>query len=72
MPWRSSVIAASDSTLTVVCPEGRGAFWYALLMITYHYYFYGTARIQDVSSTILVTMYYCGYVGVWLVAVHGD
>ena len=24
------------------------------------------------SSTILVTMYYCGYVGVWLVAVHGD
>ena len=30
---------------------------------------YGT--IID-SSTILVTMYYCGYVGVWLVAVHGD
>ena len=24
------------------------------------------------SRTILVTMYYCGYVGVWLVAVHGD
>ena len=24
------------------------------------------------SSTILVTMYYCGYVGVWLVAVLGD
>ena len=24
------------------------------------------------SSTILVTMYYCGYVGVRLVAVHGD
>ena len=24
------------------------------------------------SSTILVTMYYCGYVGVCLVAVHGD
>ena len=24
------------------------------------------------SSTILVTMYYCGYVGVWQVAVHGD
>ena len=24
------------------------------------------------SSTILVTMYYCGYVGVWLVAMHGD
>ena len=25
------------------------------------------------SSTILVTMYYyCGYDGVWLVAVHGD
>ena len=23
-------------------------------------------------STILVTMYYCGYVGVWLVAVHGE
>ena len=24
------------------------------------------------SSTILVTMYYCGHVGVCLVAVHGD
>ena len=24
------------------------------------------------SRTILVTVYYCGYVGVWLVAVHGD
>ena len=24
------------------------------------------------SSTILVSMYYCGYVGVWLVVVHGD
>ena len=24
------------------------------------------------SSTILVTMYYCGSIGVWLVAVHGD
>ena len=24
------------------------------------------------SSTILVTTYYCSYVGVWLVAVHGD
>ena len=24
------------------------------------------------SRTLLVTMYYCGYVGVWLVAVHGD
>ena len=24
------------------------------------------------SSTILVTMYYCGYVGIWLVALHGD
>ena len=24
------------------------------------------------SSTILVTMYYCGYVVVWLVAAHGD
>ena len=24
------------------------------------------------SGTILVTMYYCGYVGVWLVAVRGD
>ena len=24
------------------------------------------------SSTILGTMYYCGYVGVWLVAMHGD
>ena len=24
------------------------------------------------SRTILVTMYYCGYVEVWLVAVHGD
>ena len=23
-------------------------------------------------STILVTMYYCGYVELWLVAVHGD
>ena len=28
--------------------------------------------IIDSSSTILVTMYYCGCVGVWLVAVHGD
>ena len=74
MPWRSSVIAASDPTLTFVCPEGPGAFWYVLLVIAYHY-FYGTARIQDDSSTILVTTsmyYYCGYVGVWLVAVHGD
>ena len=36
-------------------------------MITYNY-FYGTARIQDDSNTILVTMYYCGYFGVdwWL------
>ena len=24
------------------------------------------------SSTIFVPMYYCRYVGVWLVAVHGD
>ena len=72
MPWRNSVIAASDPTLTFVCPEGPGAFWCVLLMITYNY-FYGTARIQDdSSSTILVTMYYCGYVGLWLVAVHGD
>ena len=23
-------------------------------------------------STILITMYYSGYVGLWLVAVHGD
>ena len=30
------------------------------------------AIIDSSSSTILVTMYYCGYVGVWLVAVHGD
>ena len=28
-------------------------------------------NIIDIS-TILVTMYYCGYVGVWLVAAHGD
>ena len=28
--------------------------------------------IIDSSSTILVTMYYCGYVVVWLVAAHGD
>ena len=28
--------------------------------------------IIDSSSTILVTMYYCSYVGVWLVAMHGD
>ena len=28
--------------------------------------------IIDSSSTILVTMYYCGYVGVRLVAVRGD
>ena len=71
MPWRSYVIAASDPTLTFVCPEGPGAFRYVLLMIIYHY-FHGTARIQDDSSTILVTMFYCGYVGVLLVAVHGD
>ena len=71
MPWRSSVIVASDPTLTFVCLECPGAFWYVLLMITYRY-FYGTARIQDDSSTMLVTMYYCGYVEVWLVAVHGD
>ena len=35
------------AALTFVCPEGPGAFWYVLFMITYHY-FYGTARIiQD-------------------------
>ena len=28
--------------------------------------------ITDIISTILVTMYYCGYVELWLVAVHGD
>ena len=28
--------------------------------------------IIDIISTILVTMYYSGYVGLWLVAVHGD
>ena len=28
--------------------------------------------IIDISNTILVTMYYSGYVGLWLVAVHGD
>ena len=39
--------AASDPTLTFVCPGGPGAFWYdVLLMITYNY-FCGTARTQD-------------------------
>ena len=28
--------------------------------------------IIDIISTILVIMYYSGYVGLWLVAVHGD
>ena len=135
MPWRSSVIVASDPTFLTFCMprRPRRVLIYVLLMITYHY-LYGTARIQDQvytyttwksplpgmlrrsrcvlifslkypcmttndivqntsvhftiyprpyscmsrwyyiidSSTILVTMYYCGYVVVWLVAVHGD
>ena len=28
--------------------------------------------IIDSSTIILVTMYYCGHVVVWLVAAHGD
>ena len=31
-----------------------------------------TIIIDSRTSIILVTMYYCGYVGVWLVAVHDD
>ena len=35
-------------------------------------FLYGSMALLSYISTILLTMYYIVYVGLWLVAVHGD